>query len=260
MIVAVDTAPRRAAFAALVQGVPFFGALLGTELVLWAHTPDAPIRLYLVQAAPCGAFCAALTIKGHTAALCGTAPDGAELGAFLRFAGVESVLCSARGPEGWRQKAVFYRYVLPANRQLPLPPAPQDEGITLNTHPAMGEVARFLFAAPAEQDCFYTTACTAINHGYGLCHTLEQGGRILTTVGCTARCGGQAYMAAGQTAEALRGRGLGGWLIVRMANELAAAGDEVCFLCAGERRRFYSRLGFTPNGIYKEYIVPMEIQ
>ena len=74
------------------------------------------------------------------------------------------------------------------------------------------------------------------------------------TVGAYALCNGQAYMACGQTAESLRGKGIGGRLIVEMANSLAAEGLHPVFLCAPERVRFYSRLGFAKQAEYARYV------
>ena len=83
--------------------------------------------------------------------------------------------------------------------------------------------------------------------------TLEQGSTVVCTVGAYALCNGQAYMACGQTAEPLRGKGIGGRLIVQMANEFAAKGEHPVFLCSPERVRFYTRLGFEKLGEYARY-------
>lgn len=83
---------------------------------------------------------------------------------------------------------------------------------------------------------------------------LQQGGRTVCTVGAYAVANGQAYMACGQTAEPLRSKGIGGRLIVQMANALAAEGEHPVFLCAPERVRFYTRLGFAKLG--SMYVLP----
>ena len=49
----VSTAADRAAFAAAVAGKPFFGALFGRDLALWAGNAGAPTKLY--NPAGCGA-------------------------------------------------------------------------------------------------------------------------------------------------------------------------------------------------------------
>ena len=56
-----------------------------------------------------------------------------------------------------------------------------------------------------------------------------------------------------ETAEALRGRGIGGRLIVGMANALSAEGWMPVFLCSPERVHFYTRLGFERLGEYARY-------
>ena len=62
--------------------------------------------------------------------------------------------------------------------------------------------------------------------------------------------------ACGQTAEPLRGKGIGGRLIVQMANALAAEGEHPVFLCAPERVHFYTRLGFAKLGEYVRFATP----
>ena len=81
-------------------------------------------------------------------------------------------------------------------------------------------------------------------------------GQTLCTVGAYAVANGQAYMACGQTAEPLRGKGIGGRLIVQMANALAAEGEHPVFLCAPERVHFYTRLGFAKLGEYVRFAAP----
>lgn len=68
-----------------------------------------------------------------------------------------------------------------------------------------------------------------------------------------AMANGEAYMAMGETLPELRGRGIGGWLIPYLANELAGEGWTVTFLCAAERCRFYERLGFVLQKQYVKY-------
>ena len=78
------------------------------------------------------------------------------------------------------------------------------------------------------RDRFYSTACTALAHGYGTCRALLYNGKPVCTVGCSEQSTREAYRAAGVTAPEWRGRGLAGWLIASLANELAAEKD-VCF-------------------------------
>ena len=124
--------------------------------------------------------------------------------------------------------------------------------------PASGPVAENLFPdRPARRDDFYSELCTKRSRGKALVWTLEQGGNIVCTVGAYALCNGQAYMACGQTAEALRGQRVGGRLIVQMANALSAQGDQPVFLCSPERVHFYTQLGFHPLGTLARYESPI---
>ena len=86
---------------------------------------------------------------------------------------------------------------------------------------------------------------------------LEQQGSIACTVGAYAMADGQAYMACGETVEPLRGKGIGGRLIVRLANSLSAQGLRPLWLCSPERVSFYTRLGFTKLGEYARYEAPL---
>ena len=114
-------------------------------------------------------------------------------------------------------------------------------------------ISRLVFAeSDAEADEFYSTACTALAHGYGTCRAVLDNGKPVCTVGCYEQSTREAYMAAGVTAPEWRGRGLAGWLIASLANELAAEKD-VCFLCMPHLRGFYQRLGFVQNGMIQQY-------
>ena len=146
---------------------------------------------------------------------------------------------------------------LPQGGLLPLPAV--DEALwtqlTLCREAPAARVAAALYPAdPARQADFYSELCTKRSRGRSMAWTLEQGSAVVCTVGAYALCNGQAYMACGQTAEPLRGRGIGGRLIVEMANSLAAEGLRPVFLCAPERVRFYARLGFAKQAEYARYV------
>lgn len=67
MIQAVTTPAHKQAFATAIQGAPYFRAVMGRDLALWADSPGAPVRLFTLPGA-------ALTLNGSTAQLCGTPP------------------------------------------------------------------------------------------------------------------------------------------------------------------------------------------
>ena len=115
-------------------------------------------------------------------------------------------------------------------------------------------VARALYPEDtAKQEDFYSELCSKRARGKALAWTLQRGSETVCTVGAYALANGQAYMACGQTARPLRGKGIGGRLIVRMANELATEGYRPVFLCSPERVPFYTRLGFAKLGEYAKY-------
>ena len=135
MIAAVSTPAQKAAFLSAIRGRPYFHALLGRDLALWADNPGAPTKLFVL---PGGA----LTISGRSAQLCGVPEDGEELAAFLRFAGVERVTCSDPMP-GWMQRQTLFLYALAPGERLSVGKPP--EGLLWRDDPSVMEIARRLF-------------------------------------------------------------------------------------------------------------------
>ena len=223
MIQAVITPAHKQAFATAIQGAPYFRAVMGRDLALWADNPGAPVRLFTLPGA-------ALTLNGSTAQLCGTPQDWEELLSFLQFL-----------------------YSMPPQDRLPM--AQEHQGYMLNRSPSVLRLATQLFPQePERQDCYYSETCTALAHGFARVLALQDAaGRPVSTVGAYAMANGEAYMAMGETLPELRGRGIGGWLIPYLANELAGEGWTVTFLCAAERCRFYERLGFVLQKQYVKY-------
>lgn len=221
-----------------------------------------PLALSLFGKSRPGRFFAgptlALDVGGSTAWLAGHAnPD--ELAGFLNFCGCEAVVLDEAGcppPTGWKRAKTLSVFGLPLGRQLPLPEADASlwQSLEKNTEPAAGKTAEMLFPdRPGKRDDFYSELCSKRSRGLAQVWTLEREGEIVCTVGAYALADGQAYMACGETAEALRGRGIGGRLIVGMANALSAEGWMPVFLCSPERVHFYIRLGFERLGEYARY-------
>lgn len=255
MIQAVTTPAHQEEFIRRLDDRPYFAATMGTYCTLFGTHPASGWTFYLLPGR------AALSLRGGTATLCGRLPAGAageeateELQGFLRFLRVDRLIGEIAPPEGWRPGEPLLLWELPQGHNLPLPPAPPPE-LRLEEHPSIMPVSRLVFPrSTAEQEEFYATACTAIAHGRGICHALLNAEQVpVCTVGSFARSATEAYMAAGVTAPAWRGRGLAGWLIVRMANALAAT-HTVRFACAPDLRPFYARLGFQPCGTLSQSI------
>lgn len=252
MLQAVNDAARKRAFQQVVAGKPYFRALLGRDAALWTGNPGAPTRLFTL---PGGA----LALSGRSAQLCAAGPDlpdWEELALFLRFAGVERLTANLCPPPSWPLRRDLYLYTLVPGGCLPVPPLLP--GLHIDRHPSMGTVSAELFPdEPERRDAFYSESCTAINHGYARVLAVCDGAnRMVCTVGAYAIFDGEAYMAAGETRSDLRGQGIGGHLIVTLANELAAEGYTVTFLCEEKRRHFYDRLGFVCNLTYGQYLLP----
>ena len=249
MIAQIRTHRHRVRFEKACRGKLVFDASLPLDLALFGKSQ--PWRFY---AAPT----LALALSGSTAWAAGHA-NPEELAGFLNFCGCESIILDEREcvpPTGWQRAETLTVFGLAPGSALPLPAAdavlwPQ---LTLDREPSAMAVARALYPSDAaKRDDVYSELCTKRTRGRAMIWTLEQEGGIVCTVGAYAIANGQAYMACGQTAEALRGKGIGGRLIVQMANELAAEGLHPVFLCSPERVHFYTRLGFEKLGEYARY-------
>lgn len=200
----------------------------------------------------------AVELSGSTAWIAGHAnPD--ELASFLAFCGCSAaILDDAEGlpPTGWARVKTHSVFGLQPGQQLPLPAADETlwQSLTLEETPSAYPVAEFLFPdRPSRRDDFYSELCTKRSRGRAKVWTLNREGKLICTVGAYAIANGQAYMACGETVESLRGKGIGGRLIVQMANELSAEGYQPVFLCSPERVHFYTRLGFAKLGEYARY-------
>lgn len=247
MITSATTPAQQAEFARRIAGKPYFAAVMGTALTLFGQKPGSGWSFYLL---PGGA----LALRGGTATLCGALPDAdtaEELQSFLQFVCTDRILTEQPLPFG-TEALPLTLWRLPKGGVLPLPSAPP-AALMLTEQPAMLPVSRLAFADKAQADGFYSAACTAMAHGIGCCHALLQDGAPVCTVGCFSQSKTESYMSAGVTAPAWRGKGLAGWLIVRMANELAQQRDAV-FACEQALNGWYRSLGFRQSGIIQQYI------
>jgi len=249
VIAQVKTARQRVRFRSACRGKLCLGATM-------------PLALQLFGKSQPGRFFAgptlALDVGGSTAWLTGHA-NPEELAGFLSFCGCEAVVldeAECLPPTGWKRAKTHSVFGLTPGRQLPLPEADAAlwQSLARNTESSAGKVADLLFPdRPAKRDDFYSELCSKRSRGLARVWTLEREGEIVCTVGAYALADGQAYMACGETVEALRGKGVGGRLIVEMANALSAEGWMPVFLCSPERVHFYTRLGFEKMGEYARY-------
>lgn len=251
MIAQVTTPARRARFLRACAGKPYFGCVLPAHLALFGRSQ--PGRFFAGPSL-------AVDLGGTAASVAGRcAPE--ELASFLRLCGKRSMMGDGPAPAGWHLEREHHVFTLEAGGALAEPAADEAlwRSLTLNPDPSPGRVAQALFPdRPARRDDFYSELCTKRNHGAARVWALERQGELVCTVGAYALHGGQAYLACGQTRQDLRGQGVGGRLIVRAANQLAAEGWQVSFLCADERVPFYTRLGFAPGGRVARYAAPQE--
>lgn len=256
MIQAVTTQAQQAEYRRRISGKPYFESVLGTHLALFGAYPASGWAFYLLPGT------AVLKLRGGSGALCGNLPADEEtqeeLQGFLQFLHVDRLRCEHPLPAAygstWQPDDPLTLWTLPQGRVLPLPKPPADEWkLTLDNAPSMLPVSRLVFAeSEAEADEFYSMACTALAHGCGQCRALLHGGKPVCTVGCYEQSEREAYMAAGVTAPEWRGRGLAGWLILTLANELAST-KNVRFLCLPHLCGFYRQLGFVQTGMIQQY-------
>ena len=252
MITRVDTPARRARFRNACRGRWVLDALLPLDQQIFGKSQ--PGRFY---AGPT----LALELSGSTAWAAGHA-NPEELASFLAFCGCESVILDAGvcpPPTGWHCAEMLSIFGPAPGKTLPLPAVnePLWNSLILDREPASAAVAQALYPADsARRDDAYSELCSKRSRGRAMVWALQQGGQTVCTVGAYALANGQAYMACGQTAELLRGKGIGGRLIVQMANVLAAEGERPVFLCAPERVHFYTRLGFVKLGEYARFAAP----
>jgi GNAT superfamily N-acetyltransferase len=247
MICLVNTPARRRQFCGRIAGIPFFGALLGSRQDLFLEKPGSGWAFYLL---PGGA----MTVRGSTAFLCGQPAQTEETAQFLNFLGVDTVLSSGGGPAGWREERSLCLFeMLPGVGGLT--PRNQPQGLLAADPPGMTEIAAFLFADdPLQREAFYCDACTAVAHGMGRARLYcLPDGTPAATIGCYADWGGEAYLSAGQTAVTLRGRGVGGWMITKLAGEYLAVGRHVTLLCEKSLEPFYKGLGFARAGTVRRF-------
>lgn len=226
MIQAVTTPAHKQAFATAIQGAPYFRAVMGRDLALWADNPGAPVRLFTLPGA-------ALTLNGSTAQLCGTPQDWEELLSFLQFAGIAHLIAEETPLLPAAAGEPLFLYSMPPQDRLPL--AQEHQGYMLNRSPSVLRLATQLFPQePERQDCYYSETCTAAGPRLARVLALQDAARP-PGEHCGGLCHGQrrSLYAMGETLPELRGRGIGGWLIPYLANELAGEGWTVTFLVRG---------------------------
>ena len=157
MIQAVTTPAHKQAFATAIQGAPYFRAVMGRDLALWADNPGAPVRLFTLPGA-------AMTLNGSTAQLCGTPMVWEELLSDLQFAGIDHRIAEESQLLPAATGEPLFLYSMPPQGRLPLAQEPQ--GYMLNRSPSVLRLATQLFPQePERQDCYYSETCTALAHG-----------------------------------------------------------------------------------------------
>ena len=225
MITQVTTKAYEEWFCRACAGKPYFDSYLPLQLELFGRFGGNYFAGETL----------AMDANGDEVIACGTA-DPEELTSFLSFLDKHRYLTDGTAPAGWHPAETLYRFALPAGQLLPEP-------LTLNELPSAMGTARFLFGDTPRRDDFYSELCTKRNHGKARVWSLEEGEQIRATAGAYGMHNGQAYLACVQTEQALRGRGIGGWLVPRLVNSLSREGWQVVLLAKPQRVPWYQRLG-----------------
>lgn len=224
----------------------FWEARLPVDQELYGKSPASGWQFF---AAPGGA----LALRpGGSAVVCGSF-DPEELGGLLSFLGVERVTLpeSHPAPEGYQPGETITCFA--TRNPLPLPENTVGWKEERELPPQVG--AGLLGGLDEEARMnFYADCCTRRNHGHGFFWGAMVEETAVTTVSTCALREGWACMFAGETLPEWRGKGIGGGLIVSMANHWQEQGKIPCFAARSERVHFYTRLGFEKIKYYKEYI------
>lgn len=246
MIARVDTPRRKQRFLRACRGAVCLETILPLDLALFGRSQ--PHRFF------CGPTLA-LELEGRTAFAAGHA-NPEELASFLRFCGVERLTASGPAPAGWELCERIFCFELGPGQALPLPKAEEELWAQLQkeAEPSPGAAARLICSQQGGNwEDRYSELCTKLARNRARLWGLTRGGELVSTVGAYALAPGQAYLASGVTAGPLRGKGIGGRLIVGAANALAGEGYRVRLLCTAQRAGFYTRLGFAPAGGLGQY-------
>ncbi len=266
MITSLKTQADYARFAAAAAQQIATVAQMQARLTLFGELPGSGWQFYVnaqeeacaVDDIPAGA----IALRGQYATVMG-AFDLEELGSFLSFLGVGTVTSAIKtSPVGYAWNNTLTVFTLAAGQRLPVPAfrgdfAGREADVALDRNPSVMAVLPLLWgdAEPEVQDQYYADSCTARNHGMAEFWLVQYAQQAIFTLAASAVVGQNAYLSAGETIEAYRGQGIGGHYIVRMANEYAAKGYTVCFVCEAPRRRFYQRLGFAESGVLYQHVL-----
>lgn len=237
---------NRGDFIAACAGGGFWETRLPVDLALFGNSPASGWQFF---AAPGGA----LALRpGGSAIACGQF-DPEELGSMLRFMGVESAILTEgeQPPDGYGEKEILTCFC--TESPLPYQPCAVEWELQTGLSPRVG--ASLLGGLDEEaRENFFAECCARRNHGHGIFWGAAVEGKTVTTVSSCAVGERYACMFAGETLPVWRGKGIGGGLIVTMANHWLSEGKIPCFAARPERLHFYKRLGFTVLKEYKEYI------
>ena len=168
----------------------------------------------------------ALDVGGGTAWLAGHA-NPEELAGFLAFCGCEAVVldeAECPPPTGWKRAKTHSVFGLAPGRQLPLPEQTLPSGRVLpktqNLPPEKQRICSSL-TGPQNGTTFTLSSAPSARPGLARVWTLERGREHHLYCGSLRAGKWSGIHGCGETVEALRGKGVGGRLIVEMANCLA---------------------------------------
>lgn len=239
MIAQVTTPAQQEKFREMVRDRICLEPMMETALTLFGEKPAAGFQFFLSREG-------ALMIQGSLATAAGKF-DPEELDSFLGFLGISRLMGEEFHLPGWEKEET-----LTACRGMGLVPESPPAGTRLVTRPSLMEFSRLVLEGktPEEQENFYAQSCVRVNHNMGRCWALTREERLVCGVSVSGMTDQWAYLTQGYTRPEFRGRGLGGWLIAALGNQMIQEGKTPCLLCLPPRKAFYARLDMT---VEKEY-------
>lgn len=184
-------------------------------------------------------------------------PD--ELASFLHFCGCKAVIldeAECPPPTGWaRVKSLFVLAWHPESScRNPLWKKRSGPPCILTRSPRRAPLHRCCFRTAPRGGMIFTLSSAQSAPAAGLWSGLwSREGSLPAPWALTPLERSRLIWPAARLRSHCGGAGIGGRLIVRLANTLSAQGLQPLFLCSPERVHFYTRLGFEKLGEYARY-------
>lgn len=220
-----------------------FGTRIAATLATYGLDRDG-VSVYVQQAGD--AVTAVLSDAFSDGTLCCTSEaDFDELREFVHFLGLQTLLCDKQSAESLGFSPDCIGHIM---RYVHTERTPQADCITPDQDAfRYREVYDLLKACgftPGEYDAWLGDFALRVRRGTANVLCVRQNDRAVSTASALFLTDTAVYLGAVGTRDACRGQGLGGDLVLR----LAQCGKRAEILCRAHRVSFYESLGFTRNG------------